>query len=177
MEVCEAGFLLIEFSLVVDMKNLAAEQGMMSLLEPPPEKSHKSLVWTITIAVLAVALILVLYFTFRYYPEKKATDQFFSALVAGDTDKAYQLWKPSGSYKKTDFLDDWGPTGYYGPVKSYKIMRAKAPNKSNMIAVTVAVSRFAPMPDPSAVEQSEKTKTVTLWVSRDDKSFSFPAFE
>jgi hypothetical protein len=149
----------------------------MSLLEPPPEKSHKSQVWTITISVLVLALIVVLYFAFRYYPEKKATDQFFAALVAGNVDRAYELWKPTTSYKKQDFLDDWGPKGYYGPVNSYRIMRAQAPKKSNMIAVTVAVSQFAPMPDASAGEKSQKTKTVTLWISREDKSISFPAFE
>ncbi len=86
----------------------------MSLLEPPPEKSHKSQVMAITIGVLVLALAVVLYFTFRYYPEKKATAQFFNALVAGDTDKAYELWKPGPSYRKDDFLADWGASGYYG---------------------------------------------------------------
>lgn len=148
----------------------------MSLLEPPPEKSHKSQVWTITIGVLVLALALVLYFTFRYYPEKKATDHFFAALVAGNIDKAYELWKPTASYKKQDFVADWGATGYYGPVKSFRIMSAKAPRKSNMIAVSVAVSPYAPMPGPNA-ENSQKTRIVTLWISRDDKSISFPAFE
>jgi hypothetical protein len=150
---------------------------MMSLLEPPPEKSHKSQVLTITISVLVLTLMAVVYFAFRYYPEKRATDQFFAALAQGNTDKAYELWKPTTSYKKQDFLEDWGPTGYYGPVKSFKIMRAKAPKKSNTIAVTVAVSPYTPMPDASAGEKSQKTKTVTLWVSREDKSLSFPAFE
>jgi hypothetical protein len=146
----------------------------MSLLEPPPEKSHKSQVWKITISVLVLALIVVLYFTFRYYPEKKAANQFFAALVAGNTDKAYELWKPTASYKKEDFLADWGPTGYYGPVKSYKIMAAKEPRKSESIAVSVAVSPYAPMPEPSDADKSRKTKLVTLWVSPGDKSFSFP---
>lgn len=148
----------------------------MSLLEPPPEKSHKSRVWAITISVLALALIVVLYFSFRYYPEKKTADQFFAALVTGNTDKAYELWKPTSSYKKEDFLADWGPTGYYGPVKSFKIMGAKAPSKSNQVAVSVAVSPYAPMPSANA-ENSQKTRSVTLWISRDDKSISFPAFE
>jgi len=37
-----------------------------------------------------LTLAVVLWFTFRYYPEKKATAHFFDALVAGDTNKAYE---------------------------------------------------------------------------------------
>ena len=44
----------------------------MSLLEPVPEKSHKSQVMAFTIGALVLALAVVLYFTFRYYPEKKS---------------------------------------------------------------------------------------------------------
>ena len=131
---------------------------------------------TYTAVALVAALAVVLWFMFRYYPEKKVAGQFFDALVAGETDRAYGIWKPTPSYRKGDFLADWGPTGYYGPVKSYRILRAKAPQKSNVVAVTVAVSRFAPMPT-EADENSAKTKTVTLWISLDDKSISFAAFE
>jgi hypothetical protein len=146
----------------------------MSLLEPPPEKPDKSQVLAFTVAALFLTLVAVLWFTFRYYPEKKATAQFFDALVTGDTDKAYELWKPTPGYKKDDFLADWGTAGYYGPVKSYKIMSAKAPSKSDSIAVNVAVSPYAPLPSSSDAEKSRKTKVVTLWVSPADKSFSFP---
>ena len=62
-----------------------------------------------TIVALLLVLIVVLWFTFRYYPEKRVTREFFDALVAGDTDTAYALWKPTSSYKKGDFLADWGP--------------------------------------------------------------------
>ncbi|MGB7434799.1 MAG: hypothetical protein WBR26_27295 [Candidatus Acidiferrum sp.] len=146
----------------------------MSLLEPPPEKSHKSQVMAITIGLVVVALLLVLYFTFRYYPEKRAVSQFFDALVVGDIDKAYELWKPTSSYRKQDFLADWGTSGYYGPVKSYKVMGAKRPDKSDSVEVSVALSPYSPMPSASDAEKSQKTKLVTLWVSPSDKSLSFP---
>ncbi|MGB7845528.1 MAG: hypothetical protein WBL63_07925 [Candidatus Acidiferrum sp.] len=146
----------------------------MSLLEPPPEKTHKSRVWAYTLAGLLVALSVVLWFTLRYYPEKRVTQQFFDALVAGDTEKAYAVWKPTASYKKGDFLADWGPAGYYGPVMSYKIMGATAPRGSDSIAVNVALSPYSPMPEASDAEKSRKTRVVTLWVSPSDKSFSFP---
>jgi len=127
-----------------------------------------------TTVALVAALGIIVWFMFRYYPEKKAAGEFFDALVAGDTDKAYALWKPTPSYRKDDFLADWGPTGYYGPVKSYKIMGAKAPNKSDSIAVNVAISPYAPMPDVADADKSRKTRVVTLWITPSDKSFSFP---
>ena len=146
----------------------------MSLLEPPVDKPQKSRVMTFTIAALAFTLAVVLWFTFRYYPEKKAAANFFDALVAGDTNKAYQLWKPSETYRLSDFTADWGPGGYYGPVKSYKIMSAKAPSKSDSIEVDVAISPFSPMPDASDGEKSRKTRLVPLWILPSDKSISFP---
>lgn len=146
----------------------------MSLLEPPVEKPQKSKVMAFTVAALALTLLVVLWFTFRYYPEKKATAHFFDALVAGDINKAYDLWKPSPSYKMSDFTADWGPTGYYGPVKSYKILGAKAPQGGNSIEVNVAISPFSPMPDASDADKSRKTRVVPLWVLPSDKSISFP---
>ena len=146
----------------------------ISLLEPAVEKPQKSRVLAFTVAALAFTLAVVLWFTFRYYPEKKAAAHFFDALVAGDTNKAYELWKPSATYRLSDFSADWGPTGYYGPVKSYKIMGAKAPKRSDSIEVDVAISPFSPMPDASDGEKSRKTKVVPLWILPSDKSISFP---
>jgi hypothetical protein len=146
----------------------------MSLLDPPADKPDKSRATAFTIAALAVVAIVALYFTFRYYPEKRAAERFFDALVAGDTNQAYQLWKPGPTYAMKDFLADWGPQGYYGPVKSYKIIRAKAPSGSHAVAVSVDVSPFSPMPDPSDVEKSRKTRVVDLWIQSSNKSFSFP---
>jgi len=127
-----------------------------------------------TIAALALVAIVALWYTFRYYPEKRSAERFFDALVAGDTTQAYQLWKPGPTYAMKDFLADWGPQGYYGPVKSYHILRAKAPNASNAIAVSVEVSPFSPMPEISDTEKSRKTRVVEIWILAADKSFSFP---
>lgn len=146
----------------------------ISLLEPEIEKPRKSRVMAFTVAALAFTLAVVLWFTFRYYPEKKAAAHFFDALVAGDTNKAYELWKPSETYRLSDFTADWGPSGYYGPVKSYKIMGAKAPRKSQSIEVDVAISPFSPMPEAADGEKSRKTKVVPLWILPSDKSISFP---
>lgn len=146
----------------------------MSLLNPPVEKPEKSRVMAFTLAAVVLLIAVVLYFTFRYYPEKKAAAHFFDALVAGESDKAYGLWKPSANYKMNDFLADWGAQGYYGPVRSYKVMSAKAPSKSMSIEVKIAISPFVPFPDASDADKSRKTKVVLLWVQPSDKSFSFP---
>ncbi|HXR32221.1 MAG TPA: hypothetical protein VN830_00830 [Verrucomicrobiae bacterium] len=146
----------------------------MSLLEPPAEPPKKHYVLKITIAAVVLVMLLALWFTFRYYPEKKAAGQFFAALTAGDTAKAYALWKPSATYSMNDFLADWGPTGYYGPVRSYRIMDAKAVRQSASIEVNVAISPFSPMPVAGDAEKSIKTKVATIWVTPADKSLSFP---
>jgi hypothetical protein len=146
-----------------------------SLLSPPPEPSNKYKALTYTGVALLVALGVVLYFAFRYYPEKRAAEHFLDALVANDTRQAYQLWKPVETYKYGDFLADWGPDGgYYGPVKSYAIVKASSRRGSNGVVVLVEVSPFAPLPDKNDVEKSRRTKQVNLWVNSGDKSFSFP---
>jgi hypothetical protein len=146
----------------------------MTLLDPPAEKPDKSRAMAFTIAALVIVAIVALWFTFRYYPEKKAAQRFFDALVAGNTDLAYQLWKPSANYAMKDFLADWGPQGYYGPVKSYEIDHARAPRGSSSVAITVKLSPYSPMPDISDTEKSRKTRVVEVWILPSDKSFSFP---
>jgi len=49
----------------------------MSLLDPPIEKPQKSRVMLFTVAALALTLAVVLWFTFRYYPEKKSGRALF----------------------------------------------------------------------------------------------------
>jgi hypothetical protein len=146
----------------------------MSLIDPPAYKPDRSRAMAFTFAALTVVAIVALWYTFRYYPEKKAAERFFNALVAANTDLAYQLWKPGPSYAMKDFLADWGPQGYYGPVKSYEIVHTTAPKESTSVAVTVKVSPYSPMPDLSDAEKSRKTKVVEVWVLASDKSFSFP---
>ena len=145
----------------------------MTLLDPPAEPQGKVSAIKFTAIVLALAAIIGGWFVFRFYPEKKAVDHFFDALVAGDTAHAYQLWKPSESYKMGDFLADWGPEGYYGPVKSYEVLRATAPKKSNGVIISVAVSPFSPMPGANDAEKSRRTKVVPVWVDSNSKAMSF----
>jgi hypothetical protein len=147
----------------------------MTLLEPQVETSSRSRHLKFVAGALVVLAAVVLYFAFRYYPEQRAAQRFFDALVAADTNTAYQLWKAKPSYRLQDFLTDWGPHGYYGPVKSYKIMKISRPEGSiNSIVVEVAVSPFSPMPDATDAEKSRRTRVVTVWLNTEEKSFSFP---
>ncbi len=146
----------------------------MSLLEPPADTSSKSRPMVFAVVAIALIAVVVLWWTFRFYPEKRAAEHFFDAVVAGDMATAYGLWKPGPSYKMQDFLADWGPSGYYGPVKSYRIIREESPVGSNAVGVTVAISPFSPIPDPSDGEKSRKTRVVSVWVITKDKSLSFP---
>ena len=147
----------------------------MTLFEPPAETSHKRRHMLFVIGALVLIAAVVTWCGFRFYPEQRVAQRFFDALVAGDINTAYQLWKPQPSYRIQDFTTDWGPHGYYGPVKSYKIVRLRAPHESaNNVEVEVAVSPFSPIPDPSDGEKSRRTRVVTVWLNSNDKSFSFP---
>jgi len=147
----------------------------MTLLEPPIETSSRTRHLKFVAVALVVLAVVVVYLTFRFYPEQRAAQRFFDALAAGDTNTAYKLWKAGPSYHLQDFLADWGANGYYGPVKSYKILKVTAPkDSSNSVAVQVAISPFTPMPDASDAEKSRRTRVVTVWMNTEDKSFSFP---
>jgi len=147
----------------------------MSLLEPPPDLQKRPRALTFTAVAAILIAIVAVWFWLRFYPEKKAAETFFNAVVAGDMNRAYQLWQPGPSYKFQDFVADWGPAGYYGPVKSYEIMKARSPHgTTTSVEVRVALSPFSPMPNANDPEKSQKTKVVNVWVDTKDKSFSFP---
>jgi hypothetical protein len=147
----------------------------MTLLEPPPDLQERPRALAFTLAASVIIAIIAVWFWLRFYPEKKAAENFFNAVVAGDMTHAYQLWQPGPSYKMQDFVADWGPAGYYGPVKSYEIMKARSPHGTNTsVEVRVAISPFSPMPDANDPEKSQKTKVVSVWVDTKDKSLSFP---
>jgi hypothetical protein len=146
----------------------------MFMLETPPDPRAKSrrLAWMVLSGVVVLALLA--WWSFRFYPEKKAAEKFFDAVVAGDMARAYQIWKPAPSYTMQDFLADWGPNGYYGPVKSYEIVKASLPRGGSGVIVSVNISPFAPLPPANDIEKHRRTRTVSVWVESKDKSFTFP---
>jgi hypothetical protein len=137
--------------------------------------------YILTIVVATVLLLLALWwfiFGFLHLPERRAAAHFFDTITSGNFQSAYQLTKADPAhYTLKDFTDDWGPTGYYGPVKSYRIDSASSPAKAGSgIIVTVDVSPYQPFPSDDDVGKSSHTKEVKMWVESKDKSISISPF-
>ncbi len=148
----------------------------MGLLDSTAEEPRSKLRrYAISSLALALLLALSLWYLFRFYPEKQAVERFLDALVVSDTQRAYQLWKPQASYSYKDFLEDWGPSGYYGPVKSFHIETAlNPPGGGSGVIVVVEVSPDQPFPAESDAAKQRRTKEVRIWVERSDRSLGFP---
>jgi len=145
----------------------------MTLLDPSEEPKSKTLRYTISGVALALALGLALFFVFRFSGEKHTVEHFMDAVVAGNFEQGYQIWKAHGSYSYQDFLQDWGKQGFYGPIESYRIESATLLQDANGVIVVVEISPFHPFPannDP----QSGRNREVRLFVDRSDQSLSFP---
>ena len=144
-------------------------------LEGPPSKVRR---YAITGVALVILLSLGLWYVMRFTPETHTVRRFMDAVVAGDTQEAYQIWHPTKSFTYGDFLGYWGPHGYYAPVKSYKIVKADAPPSGNRgssgIIVTVDLSKYSPFPSPDDKVKFAEATELQLWVERSDKSISFP---
>lgn len=139
-------------------------------LEPPSRKR----LYVISAIALVVILGIAAWYLLRFMSERRTIGRFMDAVVAGNLDEAYRIWKPHGTYSNEDFLGDWGPKGYYGPILSYRIQSVEEPpNGASGVIVTVEVSPVRPFPseqDP----QSARNREVRLWVERSDQSISFP---
>lgn len=142
----------------------------------PPSKLRKYAIRVaaviVTIAVFMAVFPGYLWYPFVYYREVNATRRLMDAVVAGNMQRAYQLWKPAPSYSFNDFLEDWGPNGYYGPVKSYRLGRPEHMKNSTATDIPVDVSPYDPFPGGDPIKMS-KTKTVHLWVDFGNQSLSF----
>jgi hypothetical protein len=143
--------------------------------EHPPAKLRRYL---ITVVAFAAAVFFFLWYPMglRFHKERSTVHHFMNALVAGNLQEAYRTWKPSPSYAMKDFLEDWGPDGYYGPVKSYKIESSEGVKNGSSAAITVAVSPYQPFPEESDEVKQSKTQKITLWVDPKDESISFPPY-
>jgi hypothetical protein len=133
------------------------------------EPQSKVLRWAVTGLLLVVLSGLTAWYFLRYQTEKNTARHFFEALAAGDTKKAFELWMPGPSYSYELFLEDWGPTGEYGPVRSFRIVGADRPKNASGVVIVVEVSPQSPF-DGSA----PGVKEVRIWVERKDQSLGFP---
>jgi hypothetical protein len=140
---------------------------------PAPSKIPRN---TILGAAILLAVAIPIYVLLRFHTEKATVRLFLSQVVAGDYQSAYRTWKPASSYSFQDFLRDWGPTGEYGPVKSYDLRSVRSPAGASGVVITVAVSAVSPFPDADD-PKSRETKEVRLWVERSDQSISYAPLE
>jgi len=76
-----------------------------------------------TIAALTLVAVVALWFTFRYYPEKRAAEHFLMRWSRATWLRRINFGSRARAITMNDFLADWGAQGYYGPVKSYVIER------------------------------------------------------
>jgi len=140
---------------------------------PPPSKIPRNVILG---AAILFAVAIPLYVLLRFHAERATVRLFLSQVAAGDYQSAYRIWKPASSYSFQDFLRDWGPTGEYGPVKSYDLRSARSPAGASGVIVTVAVSAVSPFPAEGDAK-SRDVKEIRLWVERSDQSISYAPLE
>jgi len=140
------------------------------------EPKSKALRYVITSVALVVLLSIGVWFFFlRYITEKHTVERFMNAVVAGDSQQAYQVWHAHPGFSYQDFLSFWGPNGYYSPMKSYRIESAEVPPKGGSgVVVTVEISGYSPFPKPEETVKSAQNREVQIWIERSDQSLSFP---
>jgi hypothetical protein len=151
----------------------------MGLLDAGSEEPKgKALRYAITgITFVVLVSIGVWFFVLRFSSEKRTVAKFMDALVAGDTQQAYKIWNPHGDFTYEDFLNFWGPKGYYSPIKSYQIERAHLPPGSGDatgVEVIVELSAYPTYPPTTDAIKTAQSREVEIWVESSDKSMSFP---
>ncbi len=108
--------------------------------------------------VLSLVVGVALFWWFRNWPEERAVVHFLAALQREDLRGAYQLWKPTSSYRFQDFMRDWGPKGDYGKVQSFEITRSRSRGSGVIVYVLI------------------NDREARLWVEKSDKSLAFAPF-
>jgi hypothetical protein len=147
----------------------------MGLLDADKEAPRSKIIrYTVSGVAFAILASIGLWFLLRYTPEKRAVGRFMGALVAGDTQQAYKIWNPHGDFTYADFLNFWGPKGYYSPIKSFQVRNAHVPTDASGVVVTVELSAYPTFPPESDAIKTAQSREVEIWVERSDNSMSFP---
>jgi hypothetical protein len=143
-----------------------------STSEHPPSRIRRYIITTIIFVGLLVGGV---WWLLRFHAEKVTVKHFLDTVEAGNMQEAYRIWKPLPSYTFKDFMEDWGPDGYYGPVKSSHFEDAERPKGgSSGVIIVCEVSPFSPFPDANDGVKQARTKEVRIWVEFKDQSMSFP---
>jgi hypothetical protein len=118
--------------------------------------------YIITAVAFVVVVALFCWWNLRFHHQEKLVESFLNDVAAGNLQPAFAMWGHSDDYTYKDFLDDWGDSGYYGPVKSFHIDGIK--DRGSGVVVVVELSPFAPFPGDRDIEKHSKTKEARLWV-------------
>jgi len=135
--------------------------------EHPPSKVRRYIITTLAFAILVA---LGCWYLLRFHSEKSAVRHFLDAVVAGNFQGAYQIWKPAPTYSYKAFLEDWGTDGYYGPIQSYRMENAIG--RGSIVVVVVDISPYRPFPSNDDVGKQVKTKEIRFWVNTNDDVIS-----
>jgi hypothetical protein len=141
----------------------------------PEEPKSKALRYGISGVALVLFLSGAAWYFLRYASEKRTVGRFMDAIVAGDMQKACDIWHTHPGFSCQDFVSFWGPNGYYSPIKSFRMESAEVPPKGGSgVVVTVEISAYAPFPKPEDSVKFAQNREVQIWVERSDQSLSFP---
>ena len=143
---------------------------LLDAKEYHPEKERRKKFRIISLIVLALVLIFIGWLN-RFWPEKHVANQFFSALQQQNFDKAYGLyyadpdWKQHpqnhSQYPFNEFMQDWGPGGPWGVIKSFRLYGASnCPGGGSGVVVDIIVNNRA--------------EHAQLYVDKHDKTISSP---
>ena len=126
---------------------------LLDAKEYHPEKERRARIRIISLIVLALVLAFIVWWN-RFWPEKHIGDKFFSDLQHQQFEKAYGLyyadpdWKQHpqnhSQYPFNEFVQDWGPSGPWGVIKTFKIYGASnCPGGGSGVVIDVTVNNRA----------------------------------
>ena len=139
--------------------------------DPAPARRRKI---RIAVAVVVILTLAAVVWMNRYWSEKRVVDKFFAALMSKDYETAYGIyfadpqWKQHPDkyprYPLNQFIQDWGPGGQWGIIKSYKVNGASTCSSgASGVVVDVIVN--------------DRAEHAQLWVEKSDKTLSPPPCE
>ena len=148
----------------------------MTLFEAPTYDPRRARRRNFIIAGVVVFVLIIgtLAWLYRNYPEERVVQKFFTALQNKDYETAYGIyyadpqWKTHpdkySKYPLNQFIQDWGPGGQWGLIRSYKVNGSSTCSSgASGVVVDVIVNG--------------RTEHAQLWVEKSDKTLSPPPCE
>jgi hypothetical protein len=149
--------------------------------DPRPAQRMRWLIGTV--AVLAVAA-LVFWWFFRYWPQERVVNEFFTALERKDFDSAFAIYNADPDWKQDpgkydqyplpQLVRDWGPSSDFGTIVSHQIACAKGTGSGVIVAVTVN-GRNCPVAATSgsaSESKAECSQTAFMWVENKTRTLT-----